>query len=76
LMAALSIPSIPIKKKKRYVSLIFGDGGSRNTVLFPRRCSVVIDSSNVRVIGPLWSIVAAKGGLVIAGKATVVTVPP
>lgn len=24
-----------IKRKKRYITLIFGDGGSMNTVLFP-----------------------------------------
>jgi hypothetical protein len=48
-MDAFGIPSIPRKKKKRYVTLIFGDGGSMNTVLFPLTPAIALAGYNPTV---------------------------
>lgn len=72
-MDALGIPSIP-RKKKRYVTLIFGDGGSMHTVLFPLTPAIALTGRQTRIIGPEWSIVAAAGSAAVVGYDPAVTV--
>lgn len=62
-----------IKRKKRYITLIFGDGGSMNTVLFPSTPAIALAGFQTRIIGPLWSIAATAGSATAVGYDPTVT---